>query len=380
MTSTSLFSPVNIGALALKHRVVMPPLTRMRAGQPGDVPTALNAQYYGQRASDGGLIIAEATQISPTARGYPSTPGIHSTEQIEGWRGVTSAVHARGGLIVLQLWHVGRISHSSLQPGGQLPVAPSAIAAQGRAFTAAWKQVPLEPPRALETEEIDGIIDDYRQAARNALAAGFDGVELHAANGYLIEQFMTSRSNHRTDRYGGSIPNRVRLLLEATAALIEVAGADRVGVRLSPFGTFNDVGDDDPLPLYQHAISALTELSPAYLHLIEPRVSGTAEGEKVMAEAPSAIELFRPLWQGALIAAGGYTEESARRVLEAGQADAVAIGRAFISNPDLVDRLRAGAPLNPWNRPTFYGGGAEGYTDYPSLEPDAADAQEGDIS
>jgi len=369
MVLSKLLTPFKMGSLELKHRIVMAPLTRMRAGQPRNVPTALNAEYYGQRATDGGLIIAEATQVCPSGQGYPATPGIHSDEQVKGWREVTSAVHARGGSIFLQLWHVGRISHSSFQPDGGLPVAPSAVSAPGNHFTASWEQVPFEIPRALETEEIAGIIDAYRKAARNALAAGFDGVELHGANGYLIEQFLHSRTNRRTDQYGGSIDNRARLLLEVMTALIGVVGAERVGVRLSPFGAFNGSGDDDPLPLYNYAIKALSKLTPAYLHLIEPRVVGTGDGDAVRTDMPSASKLFRPLWPGVLIAAGGYDPVSAARAIQEDHADAVALGRLFISNPDLVERIRIGAPLSPWHRPTFYGGQEIGYIDYPRYQP-----------
>lgn len=361
MTTPSLFTPLRLGAVTLKHRIVMPPLTRLRAGQPGNVPTSLNAEYYGQRATSGGLIIAESTQVAASAQGYPATPGIHSREQIEGWRGVTSAVHAREGLIFLQLYHVGRVSHSSIQP----LVAPSAIAASGDHLTMSWTRVPLETPRALETEEVGAIVRQFAQAARNALAAGFDGVEVHGANGYLIEQFLTSRSNRRTDRYGGSVANRVRFLVEVVAGAIDAVGADRVGVRLSPFGTFKDVGDDEPFPLYRYAVSALRELGPAYLHLIEPRIHAATNDSELPDVGPSVIDLFRCFWPGNLIVAGGYTAETAEAAIEAGKADAVAFGRAFVANPDLVERIRQGAPLNRWNRPTFYGGGARGYTDYP---------------
>lgn len=368
MTTPSLLTPIKIGALSLKHRIVMAPLTRMRAAQPGNVPQALNAEYYAQRATDGGLIIAEASQVAPEGQGYPSTPGIHSDEQVRGWRDVTSAVHAKGGLIVLQLWHVGRISHSSFQPGGGQPVAPSAIAAQGSHFTASWAQAPFETPRALRTEEIPEIIDAYRNGARRALDAGFDGVELHGANGYLIQQFLQSRTNQRTDQYGGSIPNRVRLLEEVTRALIDVAGADRVGVRLSPYGTTNCSEEDDPEPLYRYAIESLAKLGIAYLHLIEPRASGTGKADASRSDVPSASDRFRQDWPGVLIAAGGYDRESAERAVADDSADAIAFGRAFISTADLVERVRRGAPFNPWDRGTFYGGDEVGYTDYPTLQ------------
>lgn len=365
--SSALFAPLTVGAASLKHRVVMAPLTRMRAGQPGNVPHALNAEYYGQRATEGGLLIAEASQVLPSGQGYPATPGIHDDAQVQGWKAVTEAVHAKGGLIFLQLWHVGRVSHSSLQPGGALPVAPSAVAIEGEALTAGWSKVPYEMPRALETSEIPGIVEGFRQGARRAIAAGFDGVEVHAANGYLIEQFLQSRTNRRDDAYGGSIENRTRLLQEITEAVADEVGADRVGVRLSPFGSTNGSGEDDPLPLYRHAIRSLVRFDLAYLHLIEPRISGTGKEEVFHPEAPMASELFRADWPGVLIAAGGYDGLAAERALAAGHADAIAFGRAFISTPDLVERLRVGAPFNPWQRATFYGGAAQGYTDYPVL-------------
>ena len=373
MTSSALFSPLKLGALALKHRIVMAPLTRMRADQPANAAHDLNAEYYGQRATDGGLIVAEASQVAPSGQGYPATPGIHSKEQIEGWRKVTSAVHARGGLIVLQLWHVGRVSHPSFQPNGELPVAPSAVAGKGKHFTSSWEMAPFTTPRALETDEIASIIDAYRNGARNALAAGFDGVELHGANGYLIEQFLQSQTNQRTDRYGGSIENRIRFLTEVTEAVVEVAGADRVGVRLSPFGAANGSGEDDPVPLYQAAITALAPIGLAYLHLVEPRATGGSKPDELRADVPLASELFRRFWPGVLIAAGGYEAKSAERSVAKGDAEAVAFGRAFISTPDLVERIRIGAPFNPWHRPTFYGGNEAGYTDYPNLESVGAD-------
>jgi N-ethylmaleimide reductase len=363
MSSPSLLSPLRLGRYELSHRVVMAPLTRMRSAA-GNVPNKFAAEYYGQRASPGALIIAEATQVTPFGQGYPGTPGIHSAEQIDGWKKVTDAVHAKGGIIFLQLWHVGRSSHSSFQPGGVLPVAPSAIAIKsGSSLTPEWKKVPYETPRALKLDEIPGIIESYRQGARNAMAAGFDGVELHGANGYLIEQFLHSRSNHRTDIYGGSIENRARLLLEVTAALIETWGADRVGVRLSPFGTYNDVGDADPIGLYGHALSRLAELDIAYVSLIEARDAGSME-----IGTPRAVDELRSFWRKPLIVAGGFTRESADEAIRSGRADAIAFGRQFIANPDLPLRFKLGAPLNPYDRSTFYGGGAAGYVDYPALE------------
>ncbi len=340
----------------------MAPLTRMRAGK-GNVPNEMAHTYYGQRASAGGLIIAEATQVTPYGQGYPQTPGIHTPEQVAGWREVTDAVHAAGGLIFLQLWHVGRSSHSSFLPGGALPVAPSAIAIKTeKSLTPTWESVPYETPRALELSDMPGIVEAYRIGARNALAAGFDGVEVHGANGYLLEQFLHDSSNKRTDAYGGTIENRTRLLLEVTEAVTQVWGADRVGVRLSPFGTFNDVGDSDPISLYKHVFTELARLDVAYISLIEARgADGMQIGE------PRAVDQLRPFWPKPLILAGGFDGASANQAIAEGRADAIAFGRHFIANPDLPGRLQAKVPLNEYNRKTFYGGGAAGYVDYPSL-------------
>jgi N-ethylmaleimide reductase len=368
MNFPSLFSPLRVGPYRLQHRVVMAPLTRMRAERTSFAPRALNAEYYGQRATPGGLIIAEASPVMATGRGNPATPGIYSDAQITGWRGVVDAVHAKGGVIFLQLWHVGRVSHSSFQPGGLLPVAPSAVPITGNgmmAMTADGKMVPYETPRALETADVKGIVEAFRQAAINAMKAGFDGVEIHGANGYLLEQFLQSHTNLRTDQYGGAIENRARLLLEITKAAIEVWGANRVGVRLSPYGVANGSGEADPMPLYSHAIKALDALGLAYLHFIEPRSSGAGRAEVNHQNVPSAMVLFRPIWRGVLISAGGFTGETAEAAIAEGHADAIAFGRIFISNPDLPRRLQHGFPLTPYNRATFYGGEEAGYTDYP---------------
>lgn len=363
MSSSLLFSPLQMGRYELAHRVVMPPLTRMRAGA-GHVPNTLAPLYYGQRASQGGLIVAEATQVTPYGQGYPDTPGIYSSEQVAGWKKVTDAVHAKGGIIFLQLWHVGRSSHSSFQPGGVLPVAPSAIAITGQtSLTPEWKSVPYEVPRALELDEIPGIIEAYREGAVNALAAGFDGVEVHGANGYLLEQFLHDRSNKRTDAYGGSIAHRARLLLEVTQAVADVWGPDRVGVRLSPFGTYNDVGDSHPIALYGYVLPSLDALGVAYVSLIEAR-----PGAGMEIDSPRAIDQLRPFWTRALILSGGFTGPSAEDAIRSGRADAIGFGRQFIANPDLPRRLRFGAPLNAYDRSTFYGGGAAGYVDYPTWE------------
>jgi N-ethylmaleimide reductase len=366
MNYPSLFSPLKIGPYQLNHRLVMAPLTRMRAEKPSLAPRPLNAEYYGQRATPGGLIIAEASPVMPTGHGNPGTPGVYSDAQINGWPAVVDAVHRKGGLIFLQLWHVGRVSHSSFQPGGVLPTAPSAVPiADLTTMTAQGKPAPYETPRALETEEIAGVVESFRQAARNAQNCGFDGVEIHGANGYLIEQFLQSHTNLRSDRYGGSIPNRARFLIEVTQAVIEVWGAARVGVRLSPYGVANGSGEADPMPLYTHVIQALNPLGLAYLHFIEPRSSGAGRAEVNHQNVPSAMVLFRPVWNGVLISAGGFTGEAADAAIAAGHADAIAFGRIFISNPDLPNRLKHGFALTPYNRATFYGGEAAGYTDYP---------------
>ena len=367
MNFPHLFSPLKVGPYQLAHRLMMAPLTRMRAARPSLAPRPLNAEYYAQRATPGGLIIAEASPVMATGFGNPGVPGIYSEHQIEGWREVVDAVHANGGVIFLQLWHVGRVSHSSFQPGGALPVAPSAVAisADYKTMTAEGKAAAYETPRALETSEVAGVVEAFQQAARNAKAAGFDGVEVHGANGYLIEQFLQSRSNQRTDQYGGSIENRVRFLMEVTQAVIEVWGTERVGVRLSPYGVANDSGEADAMPLYTHAIQSLNSLGLAYLHFIEPRSSGAGRAEVNHQNVPSAMVLFRPVWKGVLISAGGFTGEVAEAAIAAGHADAIAFGRIFISNPDLPRRLRHGYPLTPYNRATFYGGEEKGYTDYP---------------
>ncbi|MFJ5162373.1 alkene reductase [Pantoea sp. NPDC088449] len=363
MSLNSLLSPLELGRYTLKHRVVMAPLTRMRAGD-GNVPNVLAPEYYGQRASEGGLIISEATQVTPTGQGYPATPGIHSPDQITAWKKVTDAVHAKGGLIFLQLWHVGRSSHSSFQPGNVLPVAPSAIPITTEiSLTPKWEKVAYETPHALTLEEIPGIIEAYCQGARNAMAAGFDGVEVHGANGYLLEQFLHDSSNKRTDKYGGSFENRARLLLEVTEAVTAIWGADRVGVRLSPFGTYNDVGDSDPVALYSYVLPELEKLDIAYVSIIEARGGG---GMQI--GVPQSVDQLRPFWKRPLILAGGFNSESADEAVREGRAEAIAFGRSFIANPDLPARFALHAPLNDYNRSTFYGGGAEGYVDYPALE------------
>ena len=354
-----LFTPVALGALTLPSRIVMAPMTRSRAGD-GNVPRALNAEYYRQRAG-AGLIVTEATQISPQGVGYPATPGIHSAVQVEGWKAVTEAVHDAGGRIFLQLWHVGRISHSAYQPERALPVAPSAIAPEGEKFTPEGSK-PYEVPRALRTEEIPGIVEDYRTAAENARAAGFDGVEIHAANGYLIDQFLRDGTNKRTDRYGGSLENRTRFLIEVTEAVTGVWGGDRVGVRLSPAGSFNSMSDSAPNTTFRYAIEALNRFGLAYLHVVEDNTSGGADWA-----------LLRAAFKGPYMANGGYHRARATAALASGAADLVSFGSSYLANPDLPERIRLDAPLNAPNPGTFYGGEAGGYTDYPAL--DAADAQ-----
>ncbi|HKA47499.1 MAG TPA: alkene reductase [Methyloceanibacter sp.] len=356
-TAPNLFSPIAVGPLKLPNRVVMAPLTRSRAAR-GNVPTLLNALYYAQRAS-AGLIISEATQIMAEGQGYISTPGIHSAEQIKGWQCVTGAVHACGGRIVLQLWHVGRISHQSFQPGGVLPVAPSAIRPKGQAYTAKGFE-PIPTPRALATEEIPGIVAQYAQATRNAFEADFDGVEVHGANGYLIDQFLRDGTNTRSDRYGGSIENRTRFLLEVVDAVIGVAGAARTGLRISPQNGQNDISDSDPQRLFNQVASAISSKDLAYLHVIEGDTGGTPV-------PPFDYGEIKRRFGGIIIANNGFDKASANAAIEQGHADLVAFGKLFIGNPDLVTRLYLDAPLNPANRETFYGGGEQGYTDYPLL-------------
>ncbi len=352
-----LFSPIKLGSIALKNRIVMAPLTRNRAGE-GNVPRELNVKYYAQRAS-AGLIVTEATPVSEMAHGYPATPGIHSEAQIAGWKQVVDAVHAKGGKIVLQLWHVGRISHPSLLPGNALPLAPSAIKPAGKAFTYQGLQ-DFVTPRALELAEIPGIIEEYVQATRNALAAGFDGVEIHGANGYLLDQFMRDGTNKRTDQYGGSIENRARLLLEVTEKVVAIAGADKVGVRISPLNPFNDIADSNPQALFNHVAEALSRFGLAYLHVVE----GGMGGEKL---PPFDFIALRERFDGPYMANLGYTKSRANAAIAAGNVDLVAFGVPFIANPDLVERFAKDAPLNQADPKSFYGGTEKGYTDYPTL-------------
>ena len=364
---TSLFDPLKVGSLALPNRIVMAPLTRNRA--PGAIPTQLMATYYAQRAS-AGLLITEATAITPQAQGYADVPGLYGTEQLDGWRRVTQAVHAAGGRIVVQLWHVGRVSHTSLQPNNAAPVAPSAIAAKTKTVLiqdGVPTFVDTSTPRALRAEEIPGLVQDFRHAAMQAIAAGFDGVEIHAANGYLIDQFLKTGSNERTDDHGGSIANRARFLLEVVAAVTEAVGAARTGIRLSPVTPANDVIDADPQPLFGHVVTKLAAHKLAYLHLIE----GATGGPRELPERPFDYAALRKTYRdaggkAAWMVNNGYDLALANEALEKG-ADLVAFGKAYIANPDLVARLKAGGPFNTPDKSTFYGGGAKGYTDYPAL-------------
>ena len=362
-----LSDPVRAGDLQLANRIAMAPLTRNRS--PGAVPTDLVATYYAQRAS-AGLIISEATAISHQGQGYADVPGLYAPEQIAAWKKVTAAVHAAGGRIVVQLWHVGRVSHTSLQPGHAAPVAPSAIQANTKTVLiqdGVPTFTPTSLPRALELSEIPGIVADYRRAARAAIEAGFDGVEVHAANGYLIDQFLKTGANQRTDAYGGSIENRARLLVEVVTAIAAEIGGGRTGIRLSPVTPANDVVDAAPQPLFDHVVRQLGPLGLSYVHVIE----GATGGPRELPDRPFDYAALKAAYraaggQGAWMVNNAYDKALAEAALAHG-ADIVAFGRPFIANPDLVQRLERNAPLNEVNRATLYGGGAEGYTDYPAL-------------
>lgn len=369
--SNSLFTPIKIGRLSLEHRVAMAPLTRSRAGQPGNVPTAMNVEYYRQR-STAALIVTEATQISQQGQGYAWTPGIHSQEQIAGWKAVSDAVHAEGGHIFLQLWHVGRVSHPVFQPDGQLPVAPSALPVPGKTFiideagNGVWGDVPV--PQELTVAGIDQIIGDFRVGARNAMLAGMDGVEVHAGNGYLLDQFINSDSNKRTDSYGGSIANRARLLLQVVEVVIAEVGSDRVSVRLTPMGRFMGMGDDTPQETFSYIVKELNKMNLAYLHLVEPMMVGAVNDDNHDPRWDSIIKKLRSDFDGVLMLAGGYDLGTAEQALADGRADIIAFGRPFIANPDLPARLKGNLPLNPSDGTTFFGGAEPGYTDYPTSE------------
>lgn len=354
----------------------MAPLTRSRARQPGNVPSPLNACYYAQRAS-AALIISEATQVSLQGQGYAWTPGIHSREQTEGWRLITDAVHKAGGLIFLQLWHVGRISHPSLQPDGMLPVAPSAIKPSGQAFIederGEAELVPFVTPRALQIEEMPYIVQQFARGSKNALDAGFDGVEIHGANGYLPDQFINSKTNHRADRYGGSTENRARLLIEVVEAVSEIWGPDRVGVRLSPLGTFNDMGDNNPEETFGFIAEKLNACGLAYLHIVNPALVAIENAVQPEPQALRMLDLIRKKYASTLMIAGGFSLETAEDWLRQGKADLIAFGRKFLANPDLPERFRRHAALNPDDPSTYYGGGAKGYTDYPTLAQESGE-------
>lgn len=366
MSGGLLFTPFAAGALRLPSRIVMAPMTRARAGAHG-VPTTLNATYYAQRAS-AGLIVAEATQVSADGQGYVRTPGIHTPEQAEAWHQVTQAVHEAGGRIVLQLWHVGRVSHPENRAPHTASVAPSALAADVRIFTPSGMH-PAPVPQALTAAGIAGVVQAYAQAARLARQAGFDGVEIHAGNGYLIDQFLHAGSNRREDAYGGPAAHRARFLWEVAEAVAGAVGADRTGVRLSPFGVFNGVSDPDPAALFSEAIRGLDRLGLAYLHVINPEVSGDRTARTPAGAAADVPAFCRALFRGPLMVAGGYDHASAEQALQRGVADLVGFGRPYIANPDLADRLRTGAPLAAAERATFYTEGARGYTDYPRAAP-----------
>lgn len=355
----TLLSPIQLGALTLKNRIIMAPLTRNRAGE-GLSPSEMNVEYYRQRAS-AGLIITEGSQIAHEAVGYPNTPGIYTQQQVDGWKKVTHAVHEKGGKIVLQLWHCGRVSHSSLLPEGMLPQAPSAIKPAGEVYTYEGMQA-YETPHAITLDEIHAVIEMYKKAAQNALDAGFDGVEVHGANGYLLDQFLRDGTNHRDDNYGGSIENRARLLLEVVDVVTKIWGADRVGVRLSPLQPFNDIKDSHPEATFSYTVKALNKFGLAYLHITEM-------GAEAPGVAGPAFDLksLRPLWNGHYMTNSEYNFETGNAALQNNEADLISYGKLFISNPDLVERFAANAPLNEFDGSTFYGGDEHGYIDYPFM-------------
>lgn len=364
-----LFRPITLGSFALKHRVAMAPLTRSRAGQPGDVPSAMNVEYYRQRAG-AALVITEATQISRQGQGYAWTPGIYSDEQVEAWQAVSGAVHGEGGTIFLQLWHVGRVSHPIFQPDGALPVAPTAMPVPGKTFIiddqgkGAWGDVPV--PQELTIDGIRAIVEDYRLAARNAMRAGMDGVEIHAGNGYLLDQFIDSNSNHRQDIYGGSVENRARLLLEVVDAVTDEVGAERVAVRLTPMGRFMGMGDATPEDTFGYIVNKLNDWNLAYLHLVEPAIVGIVRDQNFDPRWDTIIRQLRAQYRGVLMLAGGYDGATAEQALASGRGDIIAFGRLFIANPDLPTRLQDDLPLNEPDPSTFFGGDSRGYIDYPA--------------
>ncbi len=360
-TDRTLFQPFKLGGIELANRMVMAPLTRNRA-EAGNVPGPMTVEYYAQRASFG-LIIAEATQVSAQAQGYFATPGVHTPEQIAGWRKVTDAVHAKGGKIFVQLWHTGRMSHAAFQPGEQAPVAPSAIRADAKTFIPGQGYVDTSTPRALETAEIAGIVNDFRTAAANAIQAGFDGVEIHGAHGYLLDAFLRDGSNKRTDQYGGSIENRARFLLEVMAAVTQEIGADKVGIRLSPVSPVNDSSESNPQALFEHVVRELDKLKPVYIHVVEGHTGGPRDN------APFDYAKLHSLYRGVWMVNNGYSKDMAEAAVASGQADLVSFGRAALTNPDLPRRFKENAPLNELfkDAPLYGGQGPHGYTDYPAL-------------
>ncbi|KAF4029498.1 NADH:flavin oxidoreductase / NADH oxidase family [Phytophthora infestans] len=377
MSTPKLFSPLTLGGenpVQLQHRVVMAPLTRLRTGETG-VPTDLVAEYYAQRSTPGGLIIAEATNISPTARGYFGAPGLFTSEQVESWKKVTRAVHAKGGKIFVQLWHTGRVGHPLNQPNGALPVSSSAVGLEGVNTSAVTREGRRKyvTPRALETREILGVIADYKRAAENAIAAGFDGVELHGANGYLLEQFLCDGVNKRSDKYGGGIENRARLMFEALDAVLSSLKSSQVAIRLSPFGVTFGCTDSTPAETYAYVLKKLNALNLAYVHIVEPR-GFHFRGPHVPKDGTTPF--CRSLYHGVLMTSSAFDRAEGIKITEDGMADCVAYGRPFISNPDFVKRLKAGSPWNPWDRKTFYmpakGPLSLGYTDYPAFEQKSA--------
>ncbi|MBL4561146.1 MAG: alkene reductase [Labilibaculum sp.] len=360
MNKNTLLTPFTIGKIELENRMVMAPMTRNRAGE-GNIPTKLMTEYYKQRAG-AGLIITEASQISSQGMGYPATPGIYSKEQVEGWKQVTEAVHAKKGKIFIQLWHVGRISHPDFH-NGALPVSPSAVRPAGQAFTYEGLK-DFVSPRALETEEVESIVEDYKNAAKNAKDAGFDGIEIHAANGYLIDQFLVDKTNLRTDKYGGSVENRARFLFEVLEAVLQIWDASEVGIRLSPSGLFNDMGDSNPTSIFNYVIDKLNAYDLSYLHLIEPLVP--------IDELPQMIkdvgDYYGKQYKGVRMVNGGFTRETGHEAIASKKAELVSFGVPYLANPDLEKRFEQAAELNAANQETFYGGNELGYTDYPSLK------------
>lgn len=367
MRLSALFEPLQLGALNLPNRMVMAPLTRMRAA-PGGIATRLMVDYYAQHAS-AGLIVTEGTAVSPLAHGYPASPGIYTAEQIAAWRAVTDEVHSINGRILMQIQHNGRGSLPAYNTDGSLPVAPSAIPYVGKVYTPTFEPRDPPAPRALESSEIGILVEIFAKAAANAMAAGFDGVEIQGANGHLIDQFLCDGSNRRTDNYGGTLANRARFLLDIVDSTILRVGANRLGVRLSPYGRYGGIQDSDPIALFTYVLRELSSRKIAYLHLIEARGSEIGITDELHHNAPDNAQLFRPAFSGPLISAAAYTPESGALAVDTGQADAIAFGRLFLANPDLVARVRQGAPLNSPDRSTFYGGAARGYTDYPTLQP-----------